>query len=157
MRTTKSIENEIKELEVRKSQLLKLGGLRAEVASLEIGFCSEGDSQLYLKAIIITVSQATRLSVERIMSGCRTEEIAFARFTIFSLARELTPLSLESIAKIFRKDHGSVMHGCRACKDRRSVDAAFAARYDELFAASAQKFQEMIKTMESESKGQITR
>jgi chromosomal replication initiator protein len=54
----------------------------------------------------------------------RPENIAFPRQVAMYLSRQLTESSLSTIGDAFGgRDHGTVLHACRAVKDRMEVDA----------------------------------
>jgi chromosomal replication initiator protein len=53
----------------------------------------------------------------------RPENIAFPRQVAMYLARQLTESSLSTIGDAFGgRDHGTVLHACRAVKDRMETD-----------------------------------
>lgn len=54
----------------------------------------------------------------------RPENIAFPRQIAMFLSRQLTELSLSAIGEAFGgRDHGTVLHACRAVKDRMETDS----------------------------------
>jgi len=64
-----------------------------------------------IENIIYTVANYYKLSENQILSRKRTKEIAFARQVAMHLAKELTPLTLESIGLNFGgKDHATVLY-----------------------------------------------
>ncbi|MBS1517753.1 MAG: chromosomal replication initiator protein DnaA [Bacteroidetes bacterium] len=64
-----------------------------------------------IENIIYTVAGYYKISENQILSRKRTKEIAFARQVAMHLAKELTPLTLESIGLNFGgKDHATVLY-----------------------------------------------
>ncbi|MBK9331436.1 MAG: chromosomal replication initiator protein DnaA [Ignavibacteria bacterium] len=64
-----------------------------------------------IENIIYTVANYYKISENQILSRKRTKEIAFARQVAMHLAKELTPLTLESIGLNFGgKDHATVLY-----------------------------------------------
>jgi len=64
-----------------------------------------------IENIIYAVANYYRISENQILSRKRTKEIAFARQVAMHLAKELTPLTLESIGLNFGgKDHATVLY-----------------------------------------------
>ena len=54
----------------------------------------------------------------------RPENIAFPRQVAMFLSRQLTESSLSAIGDAFGgRDHGTVLHACRAVKNRMEVDS----------------------------------
>lgn len=61
-----------------------------------------------------TVAEHFGVTLTDLLSPKRTRALALARRTAMYLCRELTPLSLTSIAEVFqRRDHTTVMNACR--------------------------------------------
>ena len=64
---------------------------------------------------------------EEMNSAIRTEHVAFARQVAMMLHRKLTGLSLAQIGELFPRsgkprDHGTVLHACRAVGERMATD-----------------------------------
>lgn len=74
-------------------------------------------------------------TVERMLRRDRHAEVALARQTAMTLAREFTSFTLERIASDFGGfDHNTVIHAVRAVDSRASTDGEFA---DSLFLVRA--------------------
>jgi hypothetical protein len=70
------------------------------------------------------------LSSDEIRSNRKLPEQAHPRQVAMYLARELTPLSLPSIGRIFDRDHSTIVHGIRATKSRISSDRSLALKIE---------------------------
>lgn len=68
--------------------------------------------------IIRIVCDYYKLTQTELLGRKRPEYISFPRQVAMYLARELTDCSLQTIAAEFRRDHGTVMHACRAVRNR---------------------------------------
>ncbi len=84
----------------------------------------EGRSSLTIDLIIKRVADHYDLRVADILGRRRPDHIAFPRQVAMYLARTLTESSLASIGDAFGgRDHGTVLHACRAVTDRMETDA----------------------------------
>jgi hypothetical protein len=63
-------------------------------------------------------------------SPSRRKIVSHPRQVAMYLARELTPLSYPSLARIFRVDHTTVLHGVRAVKKRISTDRSLGLKIE---------------------------
>lgn len=124
--TDHEISNELKNLRVRKARLLRLVSLRHEVTLLEMEKMNGYNFKPLLTIIIDEVCKTFDLSFDMLIANRRrTENIAKPRQVAFYLARELSDLTLESIGTAFGRDHGTILHACRAIRDRMDTDQAF--------------------------------
>lgn len=95
--------------------------------------------------IIWTACDVFNLPVHRVMSDCRTAEIALARQVAMFLMRERTALTLKQVAEQFPRangnprDHGTVMHAVRAVANRCFTDRGFNARVQAVRVALGQQ------------------
>jgi chromosomal replication initiation ATPase DnaA len=72
------------------------------------------------------VREYFRLSRDDLALRSKAEHIVWPRFHAMRVARDFTPLSLDQIGRRFRlgdrlMDHGNVLHGLRALKERAEV------------------------------------
>jgi hypothetical protein len=76
------------------------------------------------------------VSVIDLVSGRRTQPLAFIRHIAIYLVRELTALSMPSIGRLFGdRDHTTILHAVRKVQARRERDPAFDATLQKLAAA----------------------
>jgi chromosomal replication initiator protein len=84
----------------------------------------EGRASLTIDVIIKRVADHFDLRVADILGRRRPDSIAFPRQVAMYLARTLTESSLSTIGEAFGgRDHGTVLHACRAVTDRMETDA----------------------------------
>lgn len=83
----------------------------------------EGRASLTIEVIIKRVAEHYDLRVADILGRRRPDHIAFPRQVAMFLARSLTDSSLSTIGEAFGgRDHGTVLHACRAVTDRMETD-----------------------------------
>ncbi|MBL9136536.1 MAG: chromosomal replication initiator protein DnaA [Verrucomicrobiales bacterium] len=83
----------------------------------------EGRVTLTIDVIIKRVADHFDLRVADILGRRRPDHIAFPRQVAMFLARTLTESSLSTIGEAFGgRDHGTVLHACRAVTDRMETD-----------------------------------
>ncbi len=84
----------------------------------------EGRASLTIEVIIKRVADHFDLRVGDILGRRRPDSIAFPRQVAMFLARTLTESSLSTIGEAFGgRDHGTVLHACRAVTDRMETDS----------------------------------
>ena len=84
----------------------------------------EGRQSISVEVIQKRVAENFDLRLADMTSKRRPENIAFPRQIAMFLSRQLTPLSLAAIGEAFGgRDHGTVLHACRAVKDRMETDS----------------------------------
>jgi len=123
--TEAELEVEIKALEYRKTQLLKLARLRREVEALEQCQSSASDDLAKVKKVADEVCQRFKVPFDRLAMGCRESAIAVPRQVIFYIARELSAIRFTELGRIFHKDRTTALYGHRSVKDRMTVDREF--------------------------------
>lgn len=79
-------------------------------------------------AICLQCSLSLGVKFADLMSSRRFEVHSHARQLAMYLIREMTNLSYPAIGDYFRRDHGTVMHACKAVANRMDVDPAFRAK-----------------------------
>jgi chromosomal replication initiation ATPase DnaA len=119
------IDEQISLLEQRKLKLMKIKKLEMEVAQLETNAMrSETDLKGSLLRIEGIVAEYFQLSVPQLRSRARPEYIALPRQIIFYIARHTTTAPSEMIARIYGRDHGTVLYGDKAVAEKMTIDAA---------------------------------
>lgn len=84
----------------------------------------EGRASLTIDVIMKRVADHFDLRVSDLLGRRRPDHIAFPRQVAMYLARTLTESSLSMIGDAFGgRDHGTVLHACRAVSDRMETDA----------------------------------
>ena len=84
----------------------------------------EGRQTVTIDFIQKKVAEHYDIRLADMTSKRRPENIAFPRQVAMFLSRQLTESSLSAIGDAFGgRDHGTVLHACRAVKDRMEVDA----------------------------------
>jgi chromosomal replication initiator protein len=85
----------------------------------------ENKVTLTIEIIIKRVAEHYDLRVSDILGRRRPDHIAFPRQVAMFLARTLTESSLSTIGDAFGgRDHGTVLHACRAVTDRMETDTS---------------------------------
>ena len=82
--------------------------------------------------IIEIVAEHSSIPVSEILSVKRDSEITLARHISMYLCRKYTKCSFKEIAKIFDKDHTSVMHGVDKIEERIKNEPDFASTMDTI-------------------------
>jgi len=83
----------------------------------------EGRQAVSIDSIQKKVAEHFDLRLADMTGKRRPENIAFPRQIAMFLSRQLTQHSLKNIGEAFGgRDHGTVLHACRAVKDRMEVD-----------------------------------
>jgi chromosomal replication initiator protein len=83
----------------------------------------EGRYTITIEVIQKKVAEQYDIRLADMTSKRRPENIAFPRQVAMYLARHMTNSSLNTIGEAFGgRDHGTVMHACRAVTDRMEVD-----------------------------------
>lgn len=84
----------------------------------------EGRQTITIDTIQKRVAEHYDIRLQDMTSKRRPENIAFPRQVAMFLSRQLTESSLSVIGDAFGgRDHGTVLHACRAVKDRMEVDS----------------------------------
>jgi chromosomal replication initiator protein len=84
----------------------------------------EGKQTVTIESIQKRVADHYDIRLADMTSKRRPENIAFPRQVAMYLSRQLTDASLSAIGECFGgRDHGTVLHACRAVKDRMEVDS----------------------------------
>ena len=80
---------------------------------------------LVAEQIIENISKRYNISIEEIKGKKRTTEIALARHISIYVIRNVTNLSLQNTAKIFGRDHTTILSSIDVIKSKMSDDSAF--------------------------------
>lgn len=103
----------------------------------------EMDSSAHTNTLAIISEEVCKhynMTFEHLTSPSREESVAKPRQVAFYIARELKHITFENIGRSFKKDHGTVMFGCKAVKDKIETDNKF----KELVGAVMSKCQERL-------------
>lgn len=107
----------------------KLSGMIDRIdASVAITTDSEAEKA------IVAAAKAWRISTEAIVSQSRTARISEARMAVMTHLRG-KGMSLQEVADVFGKDHGTVIHAIKTISARVKDDAEVAARMDAFASA----------------------
>lgn len=69
------------------------------------------------------VSDYFGITITRMLSKCRNNELVLARYICFWFMRRDTTLTLKNVACLFGgRDHTTVIHGLASIKDRMTTD-----------------------------------
>ena len=82
--------------------------------------------------IFMSVYNKYGISKEDLISPKRNKEIAVARHAAIYLIREITEMSLNNIAKIFNRDHTTILNSYNTTHQRAHNEAAFAVEINDL-------------------------
>lgn len=89
------------------------GGISVELAERHLEG-RHGPRAVDLRRIASHTARCFALKVADLKSASRRKGVVLARGVAMYLARQMTPLSLEQIGAFFgRRDHSTVLHGCR--------------------------------------------
>lgn len=90
--------------------------------------------------IIRAVCDEFGIHQTRLLSKCRTAEVALARQTAMYIGRKLTSASTPELADAFNKrNHCTVIHACRVVSDRSHTEPDYRAKLLRLTAECQQE------------------
>ena len=78
-----------------------------------------------LDRVFLTVTKKYGVSKEDIIGPKRNKEIANARHACVYLIRQVTDMSLPAIAKVFNRDHATIMSSLKNVESRSKTDPDF--------------------------------
>lgn len=76
------------------------------------------------------VAHEYEITLDVMMGRLRTEEVAWARQVAMALSREFTSLPLQSLGKLFDRDHGTIMHAIEHVEGRCQTNRNIATRVE---------------------------
>ncbi len=88
--------------------------------------------QVIVDKIFSAVYNKYGVSKEELLSQKRNKEIAFARHISIYLIRQISEMSFPGIAKIFNRDHATIMASFSQITKKINTDAAFSVEISEL-------------------------
>ncbi len=88
--------------------------------------------QVIVDKIFSAVYNRYGISKEELLSQKRNKEIAFARHVSIYLIRQISEMSFPGIAKIFNRDHTTIISSCDQITKKINNDAAFSIEIAEL-------------------------
>jgi chromosomal replication initiator protein len=83
-------------------------------------------------AIIPAVARYYGYDVALLSNKTRTSELVWARHVAMFFCREFTAISSADVGKRFKRDHGSVLHGCYMVRTRCETEPRTAQQIEEL-------------------------
>ncbi len=88
--------------------------------------------QVVIDKIFSAVFGKYGISKEELLSQKRTKEVAFARHVCVYLIRQISEMSFPGIAKIFNRDHATIMSSYDQIAKRINNDASFSMEISEI-------------------------
>ena len=85
-----------------------------------------------VEKIFTSVFNKYNVSKEVLVSPRRNKEIANARHISIYLIREMTEMSFPNIAKIYNRDHSTIITSYNSMDAKFKTDSAFAAEINDL-------------------------
>lgn len=85
-----------------------------------------------LDRVFITVSKKYGISREEMVGPKRNKEIANARHACIFLIRQVTDMSLPAIAKVFNRDHATIISSLKNVDNRMQTDSDFLAELTDM-------------------------
>lgn len=85
-----------------------------------------------LDRVFITVTKKYGISREEMVGPKRNKEIANARHACIFLIRQVTDMSLPAIAKVFNRDHATIMSSLKNVDSRMQTDSDFLAELTDM-------------------------
>jgi chromosomal replication initiation ATPase DnaA len=80
---------------------------------------------------IETVAEFFKLERTTVLSKCRSWEVAMPRMLMFYLIRKCAPeITFQIIGAYFKRNHGTVIHGCRRIKNLAETESTFAIKVE---------------------------
>lgn len=139
------IDARIKELERRKSKLLRLAALRREVGDMEKSEMAQtSESGIIVSFVTMEVCERFKVTIDRLMMKDRTDKVALPRQVIFYAAREMCDITSTKLGAMFNKDHGTVLHGVNTVKARMETDWKFANTVQQVIVAARHRVETAV-------------
>ena len=74
-----------------------------------------------LEQLLLAVSEALHIPVEALKGRSRRQDVVAARQLYCYVARQRTKRSFDKIGQLVERDHATVLHHVRTCKNRLDV------------------------------------
>lgn len=114
-REIEALKNELAQTHERyKKQIFKL---RLEIVNLTKKQIDKNDYAMDAKSIIQKAADYSGFSYDDMMGKWRLREIAVTRHVVWYFMRYKMGMTLKEIARLFGKDHSSIIHGVRKVDD----------------------------------------
>ena len=104
-----------------------LAKIEAIAKTLDVRHTQSDDEKL-LRKIIETVCAQFAVNKFELTGSSRKQHVSHARQCAFLLARKKTALTFEQIAKVFNRDHGTVIAGIKSAQNRIDTCQQYAAK-----------------------------
>jgi chromosomal replication initiation ATPase DnaA len=124
------VATEMRQLQERKDELMRLIKLQNEVSRLECVAAGHRDSTI--GSILDIVCRHFAVTPDTLRSRCRTAYVAWARHVFCYMVRANTKLTQCEIGVIISRCHENVFNSCRAVTNRMDTDPAFATEVNAL-------------------------
>ena len=82
-------------------------------------------TQVIVDKIFSAVYNKYGVTKADLLSPKRNKDIAFARHVSIYLIRAITEMSFPAIAKIFKRDHSSIISSCEVINKKKNTDPLF--------------------------------
>lgn len=115
---------------------LALVGLEKALADVEsatavaIGARSPGMEDVH--EIVLKVCKAHAVLPAIVIGSSKLSHVVEIRHIAMSLARSLTPHTVERLGEYFCRHHGTILHAVRRVSDRMATDPAFAVHFSRI-------------------------
>lgn len=113
------------DLQALTERLARLERLHKAELSAAVAMKRKPAPDCIMKRTVRVVSDHCGVSVNAIMGERRPERIARARMLAYYVQREKTGAPYQELGKWWGKDHGTIMHGCQAMRNRLETVPAF--------------------------------
>ncbi|HRJ47523.1 MAG TPA: helix-turn-helix domain-containing protein [Opitutaceae bacterium] len=111
--------------------------VRAEIRA-EAGQPADSPTPPAVRTIQAVVAAHYGLTVPQMLGATRRNEITGPRQISMAICRDETGYTAGLIGRAHRRDHGTVLHACRAVANRCETELGFVANYSALQAKVAQ-------------------
>ena len=134
-----NLRSNIRQIEGAIKKLGALSFLSGKIITMELAKESIADLLEGAEPVSITVDKVFSavfrkygISKEDLIGPKRNKEIANARHVSIYLIREMTEMSFPNIAKIYNRDHATIMNSYNTAKQRAQMDASFSVQIGDL-------------------------
>lgn len=117
-----ALEDRRKELLERRAKLQELIELQRECFKLELMVMNRGVHGKDITQSVELVASYFAVGVSDLLGTRRNREIAEARMWLYLLLFEHYRMSYSEIGRALKRDHGAVIHGVKAAKERIAMD-----------------------------------
>ncbi len=134
-----NLRSNIRQIEGAIKKLGALSFLSGQTITMDVARASIADLMEGAEPVSITVDKIFSavyrkygISKEDLTGPKRNKEIANARHISIYLIREMTEMSYPNIAKLYNRDHSTIMASWETIRQKAQMDSAFSAQMGEL-------------------------